>query len=124
MIRLGEAPLAPQTAAAARPCGGAQRNMNYGRAIKTVRALRGLSQKDLAEQLGVKPSYISMIEGGEREPGRVFLESLSMALNVPLYLLMLLATDDGDHRGLTAKDADELSQKLLAILVPPQGKTK
>lgn len=36
----------------------------------------GLNKKELAEELGVKDAYYSMIENGKRSPSKSFLESL------------------------------------------------
>lgn len=42
--------------------------------LRELRERNGLSQKDLAEQLLIKPNYYSMIENGERQ------KNLSMEL--------------------------------------------
>ena len=48
--------------------------MDYGKAIKIIRTIAGLQQKDLAELTGVDASLISLFEKGKR------LASLSDAL--------------------------------------------
>lgn len=56
-------------------------------AVKVVRELRRLSQRELAEKVGSSSAYISQIENG-RPAGRVMLSKLSKALSVPVDLLL------------------------------------
>jgi transcriptional regulator with XRE-family HTH domain len=43
--------------------------------IKKVREESGLTQKEVAESMGVQQSYISQVESGERNPTLEFLTS-------------------------------------------------
>lgn len=54
-----------------------------GRLLAARREERGLSQEALAVQLQRDQSYISRIEGGERQPGVSFLLEWADALNLP-----------------------------------------
>ena len=89
--------------------------MNYGRAIKFVRNAKALSQTSVARSSGLTPSYISLIECGRREPSLKALQALATALDVPLYLLMLLASSDDELRGISREQAELLSRDLLEI---------
>ncbi len=91
--------------------------MKYGKAIKVVRSARGMPQKDLAKRAGLNPSYLSLVEGDARKPSSDALESLAKALDVPLYLLTLLASDREHLRGIPVKEAQRLGLQLLDILV-------
>jgi transcriptional regulator with XRE-family HTH domain len=92
--------------------------MDYGRAIKKVRAVRGISQKKLAKLAELDASYISMIENGHRIPSIEALESLSKALDVPMYLIPLLGSDPEDLRGgIPASEAESLADNLLQLVV-------
>lgn len=90
--------------------------MNYGRAIKIVRAAYGLSQTELAERLSITASHLSLIEAGKRQPSLRVLAEVSAALQVPQHLLSLLAagpdqlTDDADPKYVT-----ELARTLLRL---------
>ncbi|RLC80200.1 MAG: hypothetical protein DRJ03_22145 [Chloroflexi bacterium] len=56
--------------------------------LKRLRIQKGLSQRQLAELIGVHPSYISLIERGKR-PGSIrVLKKLSLFFNVPLDTLV------------------------------------
>lgn len=91
--------------------------MNYGRAIKVARTTRGLSQKALAKRIGVDASFISVLEANKRSPSTETLETISKKLDVPLYLLMLLASEKRDLRGLPLEEATGLARQLLDLLV-------
>ncbi len=92
--------------------------MSYGKAIKKIRALRGLSQRDLAVAVGVDASYVSHIENGNRIPGIDKIEKIAKGLGVPPYLLVLLASDNRNLKGkLPQKDKRELAESLLSILM-------
>lgn len=42
--------------------------MNIGTLIKTIRTSRNLSQKKLAEDLGISTNYLCLVETGNRNP--------------------------------------------------------
>jgi transcriptional regulator with XRE-family HTH domain len=59
------------------------------RVIKTLRQEKGLSQKALAEQVGVTDAYITMLESGKRKnPSLDILKKLAKALDVPVTELL------------------------------------
>jgi transcriptional regulator with XRE-family HTH domain len=91
--------------------------MNYARAIKLVRASKGLSQKDLAKKLKVDSSFVSLLEKGKRCPSMATLESIAGSLNVPIYLIMLLASEKKDLKGLSPRHAGDLGNRLLELVV-------
>lgn len=95
--------------------------MNYGRAIRTLRAARELSQKELAALVAVSPSYISLVESGARIPGPATMASISKAMKVPAFLLSFLASDAEDLRGIGVHDAQELASHLLNVLTSDAG---
>ena len=91
--------------------------MNYGKAIRIVRAARNLSQRDLARATGYNSSYVSLLERGMREPATSTLKKLARALGVPVYLLTLLASDKDALRGISEKQANHLGLQMLEILL-------
>lgn len=63
-----------------------------GRAIRVIRAVRGITQKELAKRAGVKPSYISLLEAGKRDnPSIEFLVRLSKAACVSKVVVTTLS---------------------------------
>lgn len=54
----------------------------FGRNVKELRQARGLTQEDLEGLTGLKRSYISDMERGERNPSLRAVERLAVALEV------------------------------------------
>ena len=84
LIKLGEAAAGDATLPAA-----AVRRIVVGgeSAVKIIRELRGLSQRQLAERTESSAAYISQIETG-RPAGRAMLSKLSRVLKVPIDVLV------------------------------------
>jgi len=91
--------------------------MNFGKAIRLSRSTRGLSQKELAGRLGVDPSFVSLLESNRRKPSTETLESLSEALDIPLYLLILFASEKSDLRGVDPNEAKLVARSLLNLVL-------
>jgi len=90
--------------------------MNFGRAIRIARAARGLSQKDVAELVQVKPSYVSLLESGKRQnPSVSVMQQFAVALGIPVDLLMLLATDYSDGDRIEPRDARRLGEAMIHL---------
>lgn len=90
-------------------------HMDFGKALRTVRAARRLSQKDVAELASLDPSYISLIEAGRRKPTLTMAEELARALDVPVYLFMLLGSEEQDLRGIAPAQASILGRQILDL---------
>lgn len=54
----------------------------FGKRIRELRALKGLTQEELAEAVGVSTDFISLIERGQRAPSFENLEQLAEAFQV------------------------------------------
>lgn len=90
--------------------------MNTGRAIRVLRAARGLQQRDLAERAGLDPSYVSLIESGKREPSESAIEAIAGALNTPVSLVELLAAEAEELRGIGPTQARRLGLALARAM--------
>ena len=53
-----------------------------GTRIKSLRAKRGLTQKELAERAGISHGYLARLETGRHEPTLTMLGKLAKALRV------------------------------------------
>lgn len=95
--------------------------MKYGKAIKTIRVAKNMSQKDLAADLSKTANYISKLETGERAPSTEFIEDFCQKLGVPYYLFALLASDKEDLGKLPAKETTEITNQLLTLLLTGQS---
>ena len=59
----------------------------FPRKLKALRALRGYSQEQLAGEVGLDRSTISLLETGKQKPYKSTIERLARALNVPADIL-------------------------------------
>lgn len=59
-----------------------------GRAIRSLRARKGLSQKHLAERAEITPSFLSQVEGDHRAASLTVLRRIAKALDVAPEVLM------------------------------------
>jgi transcriptional regulator with XRE-family HTH domain len=94
--------------------------MDYGKAIKTIRTLRGISQVDLSEKTGLSKSYLSKIENGQSIPSMEKLEKVASALKIPFYMLILFASEKQDLKGIPENVANELKENLFALVTKSQ----
>lgn len=90
--------------------------MNYGKAIRVVRSLADISQRELARRLDVDPSLISMLEAGKRNPSRDFLERFADCLGVPFHLLVLLASEPNESKTNNPEALQRLAVELAKVL--------
>ena len=91
--------------------------MNYGRALRVCRALRGWRQDEVAEHAKLSTSYVSLIEAVHRIPSMTAVTKLARSLRVPEPLFTLLAMDLKSLPPGEAKTFDQLGRSLLALLV-------
>lgn len=91
--------------------------MNIGHAIKLCRQQRKLTQTELAVRAGVSVSYLSLLERGERsDPGLSSLEKIAKGLDIPMTILLFLATDDSELSGFSAELKEKLSTAALDLM--------
>jgi len=69
-----------------------------GRAVRGLRKEKGLTQEELAERADLHESYISVIEGGQRNPTWATVRRISHGLGVPLVELIERA-DELERKG-------------------------
>ena len=65
---------------------------DYGRALRILRAIHGLSQKELAARTGISASMTSLVERQQRAPSLSSLEKWAFCLGVDLHTLTYLAS--------------------------------
>jgi transcriptional regulator with XRE-family HTH domain len=84
--------------------------MNPGSIIRLLRTVEEVSQKELAERLGVSRTYLSQIEGNRRQPSLRLLKEMAKELEVPLPLLI------PEEGGADPEIFSELRRILSALL--------
>ena len=87
---------------------------NYGNEVKKARESKGISLKDLANNINEKQSRVSKIEKEELKPGNKLAKKLSKELGVDLYTNAEVAnydqTDNPDDRTATLGDVAEVKE--------------
>ena len=84
--------------------------MNIGLRFKLFRTTAGMSQREVADKLGVTVNFLSMIERGRRNPTVRFLQEFADVVQVPAAALLW---EPSSGTGETA----ELQQRLQALIV-------
>lgn len=64
--------------------------VKFGKRVKEIRTLRGLSQEQLANVANVHRTYIGMIERAEKNITLMNIEKIANALNIPITELLNL----------------------------------
>ena len=70
--------------------------MNYGQIFLTLRAVRKINQKYLAEELGVTQGYLSQVECDKKKPSLDLLEKVSEIYEIPLQALLWFSISSSD----------------------------
>ncbi len=90
--------------------------MNFGNTLKRLRLDAGLTQKQLAMQIGVTKSVISFYELQERIPSPAILVKLAAVFHVSTdYLLGIDHIERLDVSGLTKDDVKLVSQIIDSL---------
>lgn len=90
--------------------------MKIGNAIKLSRSSKGMTLSSLSEKTGLSSSYLSMVESEKRKPTLESLEKISSSLNIPLPLLVFLAAEKDELKGLDNASISRLSGTVLDLL--------
>lgn len=85
--------------------------MNLGKAIKTLRKQKGLSQEELATSSKITQAALSQIENGKR-PGSGTLKKISVALKIPESLIYVAGLEKGD----VAEEKQILYEQLFPVI--------
>ena len=96
--------------------------MNLGHAIKLCRTQRNLSLVELAERVGITPSYLSLLERNKRDPVFSVVANLAYVLNVPMLILLFLAADEDDLCGLSDDIQSKLAYAAFETIKKDNGK--
>lgn len=89
--------------------------MNYGRAIRILCAAREMSHGELADRASMDPGFLSRTLIPGMSPNVKTIERIAAALQTPLWLLVLLASDAED---VDERAAATLGKHVLDTLLP------
>jgi transcriptional regulator with XRE-family HTH domain len=90
--------------------------MNLGKALKTCRINKGWSLKQLSEKCDLSISYLSLLEKGNRDPNLSALNKICDAMNVPISIVIFLASDVHELNGLSIDVIEKLSATALNLI--------
>ena len=65
--------------------------VEFGRAVRTLRTERGMTQQELADACGLDIGYIGQIERGQRNPTLGAMHSIASVLRINLSALLKFA---------------------------------
>lgn len=100
---------------------------SLGRAIQVIRAIRGLSRRELAERADLSYSYLSEIETGKKQPSSNAIQDLARALEVRPSELVAEA-ERWERERIASEDSEsvlsEAQLELLGKRVMRRGRTR
>lgn len=86
--------------------------------IRRARTRAGLSEKEVAEALGITTEEMTDIEFGRRETTLPQLEVMSLFFNVPVaYFLTDLPIEESDHGQYPSHEAIALRERAIGVLL-------
>jgi transcriptional regulator with XRE-family HTH domain len=95
--------------------------MDIGKAIRLCRAQKGWTQAELSKRAGLTVPHLSMMENSLRDPSMASMKAIASALNMPLNVLVFLASEPNELVGLTEELKEKLSRASLALLGLPSS---
>ena len=90
--------------------------MNIGKAIRLCRVQKNMRQSELAVLADISVAYLSLIEQGKRDPNFSVLNAISRGLNIPLSILVFLATDKNELNDISPELFEKLSTTTLDLV--------
>ena len=91
---------------------------SFGKAVKRIRLVRGMSRAELAKAAGLTDDAMSQIEQGKLAASEEAMNAVGKALRIPRGCLAILARNKGKTRPMT--EFLQSLQKLIAALVEAQ----
>jgi len=90
--------------------------MNLGKAIRMCRMNKGLKQAELADLANISVSHLCLLEKDKRDPSLSAVTSISEALEIPVSVLVFLASQYEEIKELNQKQVDDLSRGIMGIM--------
>lgn len=87
------------------------------RALKLIRVFHEMSQKELAERLGISRSHISELESGKKKPSYDLLEKYSDVFDVPVSNLIFFSEHIENIKEVELSNfRNIIASKILSIM--------
>lgn len=93
--------------------------MDLGKAIKTIRVSKGLTQRQLAKAIGCSETNMLFMETGRTFPRKSKIDAICKVLGIPMsYLLMFSITpDDEDKKSLYTSIVEPMRNEFTRELL-------
>lgn len=101
-----------------------EEQMTVGKNIRLFRTFAGLKQKELAQKVEIKESYLSSIENNKKEPSLTLLKKLSNVLNVPIAMFFwenIDSLNDETPEAKIKKLLIQLTSEINSFQAPPSS---
>lgn len=90
--------------------------MDLGGAIKQCRNVKKLTLAQLSKNCGISVSHLSLLENNNREPSFSAVEAIAQALDVPLSVLVFLASQKDETTELSATHIESLTNNIMELM--------
>jgi transcriptional regulator with XRE-family HTH domain len=92
--------------------------VKIGSLIKLLRTTMGLSQKDMADKVGISPNYLSLIESGKREASTEVISQIAKTLTISKEALLLASLETPSELENKKKaDFVKLQNNVISLLI-------
>lgn len=92
--------------------------MKISSLIKKIRSIRGLTQAQLAQKMGITQNYLSLIETDNRTPSNEKIKAFAKHLQLSEDALIFLSTEPPNELSLENKrDYMKLQHNIFSLLV-------
>lgn len=92
--------------------------MKLGQILKLIRTKRNISQKEMADILGISQNYLSLIEGNKKEPSAEKISDFAVSLGMSKEAIIFASTNIPDELNDDEKAAFlKLQNNLVKLLV-------
>ena len=95
--------------------------MEVGKTIRLCRARKGWTQAELSKRTGITVPHLSMMEHDLRDPSMDSMRALANAFDLPLNVLVFLASEPKELVGLSDELKEKLSHAALTLLGLPSS---
>jgi transcriptional regulator with XRE-family HTH domain len=92
--------------------------MKIGEIIKLFRTKRGVSQKEMADKLGITPNYLSLIEADKKIPSRDITSEFAEKLGISKAALSFAVSDvPSELKDRDKEDFLKLQNNIIYLLL-------
>lgn len=87
----------------------------FNEVLKTLRVINGYNGKDLSKELGMSPSYVTLVEMGKRKPNLKMLERYCTVFNLDLATLFYLESEFSRNPDMTTYERFKCLVNVLSL---------